>query len=103
MIIKKSIFPQTALTAEQLETIEKVKAMPVMIDEECPELTDEELRAFYQAKEIERKKSKKQNVTLRISPETLEVIKSYGKGYTSILSRIIETTVNDKEALKNFL
>lgn len=46
---------------------------------------------------------KKQTVTLRLSPQALEKAKSLGKGYTSVLSRILENALNDIELIKQNL
>ena len=90
------------LTPEQKEELEKAKQMPITFDEGCPELTPEQLKKFRRVSEI-RQERKKQVVTLRLSAKTLEKAKSLGKGYTSILSRILESVLNDNEMIEHFL
>ena len=90
------------LTPEQKEELEKAKQMPITFDEDCPELTPEQLKKFRRVSEI-RQERKKQVVTLRLSAKTLEKAKSLGKGYTSILSRILESVLNDNEMIEHFL
>ena len=34
------------LTPEQIEMLEKAKQMPITYDEDCPELTEEQLKQF---------------------------------------------------------
>ena len=43
----------------------------------------------------------KQTISLRLSPGTLNKAKALGKGYTSVLSRLLDLAINDEEMLKN--
>lgn len=45
--------------------------------------------------ENNRAERRKQTVTLRLSPQALRTAKSLGKGYTSVLSRILENALAD--------
>ena len=45
----------------------------------------------------------KQTVAIRLSPQALTKAKSLGKGYTTILSRILETALADNEIIKQYL
>lgn len=40
------------LTPEQIEELEKAKQMPITFDEDCPELTAEQLKKFRRVSEI---------------------------------------------------
>ncbi len=91
------------LTPEQIEMLEKAKQMPITYDEDCPELTEEQLKQFRRVSEIRREERRKQTVTLRISPQALEKARSLGKGYTSVLSRILESVLNDNDLIEHFL
>ena len=53
--------------------------------------------------EIRRDERRKQTVTLRLSPKALRTAKSLGKGYTSVLSRILENALTDTELIKHYL
>ncbi len=102
-IIKSTLKPGDKPAPEQIKMIEEAAKRPVEFDEDCPELTDEQIAEF---REILRKRAeerKRQNVTLRLKPATIRKAKSLGKGYTSILSRILEYTLNDPEELSRFL
>ncbi|MBQ8940390.1 MAG: BrnA antitoxin family protein [Firmicutes bacterium] len=90
-------------TPEQIAMIEKAKQMPITYDEDCPELTEEQLKQFRRVSEIRREERRKQTVTLRISPQALEKARSLGKGYTSVLSRILESVLNDNDLIEHFL
>ncbi|MEI3175137.1 MAG: BrnA antitoxin family protein [Lachnospiraceae bacterium] len=45
----------------------------------------------------------KQTVTIRLSPQALKKARSLGKGYTSVLSRILENALNDPNTIKHYL
>jgi uncharacterized protein (DUF4415 family) len=58
---------------------------------------------FKKAAEKRREERKKQVLTLRVSTDTLNKAKSLGKGYTGILSRLIELALNDPDMIKKCL
>lgn len=69
-------------------------------DEDNPPLTSEELAQFkrvYENRKTEKTALRKQNVTLRLSPKTINKAKSFGKGYTSVLSQIVEKALDNPE------
>jgi len=76
---------------------------PISYDEDCPELSDEELAQFRRISDIRNEERRKQTVSLRLSPQAMKKAKSLGKGYTSVLSRILEAALNDNEVIKKFL
>lgn len=103
MIIKKDIDINAPLTEAQKAMIENSIASEIVFDEDCPELTDEELSEFKRVSGLRRAQRRKQTVTVRLSPQALTKAKSLGKGYTSILSRILETALNDNDMIKKCL
>lgn len=103
MIVKKSIDVSQPLTEEQKKMLEALKERPVEFDNDCPELTEEELAQFQSISEMRRVERRKKTVTLRLSPQALQKAQSLGKGYTSILSRILENALNDNETIKHYL
>ena len=88
------------LTDNERKELEDAARKPVVYDEDCPELTEEMLDQFKRANREERVK---QIVSLRLSPDTLKKAKALGKGYTSILSRLLDLAINDTELLKKCL
>ena len=46
MMIRKEYVPGTPLTQEQIERLDDLKNHPIVYDEDCPEMTDEQLRCF---------------------------------------------------------
>jgi uncharacterized protein (DUF4415 family) len=83
--------------------LEEMEKSPIVHDEDCPELTEEELSQFRRVSDLRREERKKQTVSLRLSPQALKKAKSLGKGYTSILARMLEADLNDNERIKQYL
>ena len=101
MAMKKyNLDKNSKLTDEQFLELKEAALRPLSFDEDCPELTDEELARFKRIAEINKEERRKQSVTLRLSPHALKKAKSLGKGYTSVLSRILESALDDNELLK---
>lgn len=88
------------LTQEELLELEAAENRPVVYDEDCPEMTEEMLSQF---KRMNKEERLKQTISLRLSPNTLNKAKSLGKGYTSVLSRLLDLAINDEEMLKKCL
>ena len=103
MIIRKEIDFNEPLTDEQKKMLEELKTRPVTPDEDCPELTAEQLKQFARVSEKNREERRKQTITLRLSPQAIRTAKSLGKGYTSVLSRILENALTDSELIKHYL
>ncbi len=59
MIIRKQIDVSEPLTPEQIKMLEDVEKRPIVFDEDCPELTDEQLDKAYRVSE-----RKNQSITL---------------------------------------
>lgn len=91
------------LTAEQLSMVRDASKRPVVFDEDSPELSEEQLAGFRRVHERNQVERRKQNVTLRLAPQTIRKAKSLGKGYTGILSRIVEAVLDDPVVLKKYL
>ena len=91
------------LTKKQIKMLEKMENSPIVYDEDCPELTEEQLKQFKEAADLKREERLKQTVSLRISPQAMKKAKSLGKGYTSVLSRILEAALSDNEVIKKYL
>ena len=102
-MVRKEIDVKAKPTKAQMEMLETASKAPITYDDDCPELTAEELSEFKRISELKRTSRKKQTVTLRLSPQSLEKAKSLGKGYTSVLSRILESALSSNEILKLYL
>lgn len=103
MVVRKDIDINKPLTEEEIKMLENAEKMPIVYDEDSPELTDEQFKQFRLVSEMRKEERRKQTVTIRLSSKTLTKAKSLGKGYTSVLSRIIEEAFDDKEFLERCL
>ena len=103
MNVYKDIDLNKPLTAKQRKQLEELKTRVAAPDNDCPELTDEQIDQLKRLAELRRDERRKQTVTLRLSPQALRTAKSLGKGYTSILSRILEGALSDAELLKRYM
>ena len=96
-----ALIAMNIITEKQM--LEALKTRPVTPDEDCPELTDDQLNRLAELAQQRREERNKQTVTLRLSPQALRTAKSLGKGYTSVLSRILEGALADGEIIKHYL
>lgn len=103
MVIKTTLEELGSITQEEIEMLERAKNLPIVFDEDSPELTEKDLKGFRRVREENRLERNKQTVTLRLSPQALRKAKSLGKGYTSVLSRILEGALSDNDVIKHYL
>ena len=82
------------LTAEELLEIESAADRQLVYDEDSPEMTLAMLKQF------KRMNRTKQTASIRLSPKAQSFSKSYGKGYTSFFSRLIDAALDDEELVK---
>ena len=97
MIVRKENDFTKPLTKEQKKKLDELETRPVEFDEDCPELTDEQLS------ELRKEERRKKTVTIRLSSRSLNKAKSLGKGYTSVLSRILEKALDDDDLIRKCL
>ena len=103
MIVRKEIDLTQPLTPSQVEMLHNLESKPISPDEDCPELTMDQLAQFQRISAANREERCKQTVTLRLSPQTLRRAKSLGKGYTSVLSRILESALENQDIVIHYL
>ena len=103
MKINKTINVKQKPTVKQVKELETIKKVPIIYDEDSPELSKEELKEFKRVSEIKKDERKKEIISLRLSKKALKKAKMLGKGYTSVLSRILENALNDNEIIKRNL
>ena len=103
MIVRKEIDLTQPLTPSQVEMLHNLESKPISPDEDCPELTMDQLAQFRRISAENREERCKQTVTLRLSPQTLRRAKSLGKGYTSVLSRILESALEIPDIVRHYL
>ena len=85
------------LTEEELQEIEKTESKEPVFDEDSPEMSEKQLSQFRRMYGADRSK---QTVSLRLSRNTYNKARTYGKGYTSFLSRLLDVAINDEELVK---
>ena len=51
-------------------------------------------------KRINHQNRTKPTISLRISPATLKKAKQYGKGYTGLLSRLLDAAIDDEDLVR---
>ena len=73
MIVRKEIDLTQPLTPSQVEMLHNLESKPISPDEDCPELTMDQLAQFRRISAENREERCKQTVTLRLSPQTLLV------------------------------
>ena len=87
----------TELKEEELKELQAAEQRGIVFDDDCPEMTAEQLIQFKPLRKTDRTK---QTVSLRLSPETLRKAKKYGKGYTSFLSRLLDEAINNEALVR---
>ena len=102
-IVRKEIDITKPATPEQIEMLKKAAAMPIVFDEDCPELTEEQLKDFRRVSDTRREERTKPTVAIRLSPQAYRKAKSLGKGYTSVLARILEAALSNNDTIRQFL
>ena len=103
MVIRTTLEERGSITPEEIEMLTRASSLPIVFDEDSPELTEEDLKGFRRVSEQNRQERNKQTVTLRVSPQALRKAKSLGKGYTSVLSRILEGALSDNDVIRHYL
>ena len=103
MIVRTTLEQRGPITKEEIQTLHQAEKMPVVFDDDSPMLTEDDLRRFKKISEENKEARNKQTVSLRLSPRALETAKSLGKGYTSVLSRILENALKDKKTIEKYL
>ena len=63
-------------------------------------MTEEQINELKMIAQQKRDENRKKIVSLRISNETLEKAKKFGRGYTGILSRLLDIAIDDPDMLK---
>ena len=66
-------------------------------------MTEEQMEELKDIAQQRREENKKTLVALRLTNKTLTKAKSLGKGYTAILSRLLDLAIEDPEMLKKCL
>ena len=85
------------LTEEERLELEAAEKKEPVFDDDSPLMMKEQLMQF---KRINHENRTKPTISLRISPATLKKAKQYGKGYTGLLSRLLDAAIDDEELVR---
>ena len=78
------------LTPEEAAELEAAEKMPIVFDDDCPEMTNEMLKQFHRPN----------TVMVKISPDSMKKVKSFGANYPQILSQLLDLALNNAELIK---
>ena len=98
--IRKTIDVSADLTEKQLNMLKEAAMTPSVYDADNPPLSQSELKQFERVSNVireERQRSRKQNITLRLSPAAVNKAKALGKGYTGVLAKIVEKALDNPD------
>ncbi|MCR5824264.1 MAG: BrnA antitoxin family protein [Lachnospiraceae bacterium] len=102
-LIRTTIHSGQQPTEAQIREIERAAALPVVPDDDAPELTMEQYAEMAAIARSRKSKNIKPVIALRISPDTLDKAKATGKGYTGFLSRLLDNAINDPRIVSKSL
>lgn len=103
VITHKKMYEGEPLTPEQEKELDALENRPIVFDEDCPELTPEQLKQMAAIAKEQRAKRRRPVITLRVAPETLAKAKATGKGYTGFMSRLLDLAINNPDMVKRCL
>ncbi|MBO5153446.1 MAG: hypothetical protein J6C00_03715 [Eubacterium sp.] len=78
------------LTEDEKNELAAAEKMPIIFDEDCPEMTEDMLKQFHRM----------DSVVLKISPANMEKVKSFGKDANKILNNLLNLALNDNDLIK---
>ena len=93
-------------TEEELKMLQEMETRPAVLDEDCPELTEEDFRRAYRAKDGRPLHMQKENetITLNVPSWVLGKAKALGKAAdASFLSRVLENAMYDPKIIEESL
>ena len=91
------------LTKEELKQLELAKKMPITYDADSPKLSKKMLKEFKHYSKVNHDRRIKETMSLRVSKATKEKLISLGKGYTSVVNRLIEYAFDNPKILQKCL
>ncbi|MBR1760859.1 MAG: hypothetical protein IJ812_10525 [Schwartzia sp.] len=106
-IVRKFIRFDQPLTQEQLKELEEMDKAPIVYDEDCPPLTDEELEkvaAIVRKRNAARAKANEPVLEplapLYVLPDTMRTAEKYG---TRVMARLLDLAVQDETMIQKCL
>ena len=86
-----------AMTEEELRELAEAEQRTPVPDAESPEMSTAQLRQFRRMYGSDRTK---RTVSIRLSRSTYDKARTYGKGYTAFLSRLLDAAINDEDLVR---
>lgn len=86
-----------ALTSKGKRLLAAAKELPIVYDDDSPELTDEMERAFTAVRKA--KPYRGEPITLYVSPDTIKKGKTLGADYIAILGKLLDKAVDEYRAI----
>lgn len=102
-IVRVSLDELGPLSEDEKKMLKQASRSPIVYDEDCPELTDEQLKQFRRVHELKDQERRKGIVSLRLSQSSINKAKALGPKYTAVLARMIEIGLDDPEMIKKCL
>lgn len=85
------------LTEQEKRELKTARKLPVVYDEDSPELDEGMEAAFREARK--RKPLRETPLTVYVSPKTLEKAKAMGENYEVVLGKLLDKAVEDYIAM----
>ena len=85
------------------EEIERAEKMPLVIDDDSPAYSEEDMIRLMEIARQKNEARKKSLVSLRIDQDSINIAKSFGDGYTALMSRVLYFGLRDPNILEKAL
>lgn len=82
-----------ALSCEEKNALAEARKLPVVYDEDSPELTEQMEQAFIAARRA--KPYRGERITLYVSPATMKKVRSWGEDHMEILEKLLDKAVDE--------
>jgi len=92
-LVTYELKPGTKLTPDERKMLSDAKKLPVIYDDDSPEMTADMERAFIEARR--EKPYRGEPLTLYVSSATIEKAKGLGEGYIALLGRLLDRALED--------
>lgn len=81
------------LSCEEKKALAEARKLPVVYDEDSPELTEQMEQAFAAARKA--KPYRGERLTLYVSPSTMKKVRSWGEDCMEILGKLLDKAVDE--------
>ena len=94
-IIKSTVKVGEKPPKEVIRRLKQIARQPIHYTEDSPPSSPEALKEFAQLAAERNLRKKKQSITIRVTSDVLESYKTMGKGYTAIMSDVLQYAINN--------